>query len=168
MWAWKSVLLGTVMVASTAGAVTPAEDEVSIRNLQTNQSMAWNDHDAPAYANLFADDGEVVTLLGWWWKGRRQIQEKVATAFDVAYRESIFTVTDISVRLLSSSIAVAHVRWTMTGSKVPPGLPEPKEGIQIQVLQKKAGTWLIQSLQNTPSFPEHAYPHGAAASNRRP
>jgi len=34
---------------------------------------------------------------------------------------------------------MAHVRWTMTGAKTPPGVPEPRQGIELQVLQKQKG-----------------------------
>ena len=56
--------------------------------------------------------------------------------------------TDVYVRFLSPTIAVAHVRWTMVGAKTPPNIPEPREGIQLQILTKQASEWLIASLQN--------------------
>ena len=48
----------------------------------------------------------------------------------------------------------------MTGAKTPPGIPEPKQGIQSQVLQKKSGHWLIQAFQNTNGAPERHFHSG--------
>ena len=61
-------------------------DEAAIREVQSRQAAAWNAHDALAYANLFTDDGDVVTPV------------------------------------------------------------PPREGIQIQVLRKTGGQWLIDEL----------------------
>jgi hypothetical protein len=56
-------------------------DEAAIREVQARQAAAWNAHDAVAYANLFTDDGDVVNVLGWWWRGRSTIQSKLSDAF---------------------------------------------------------------------------------------
>jgi hypothetical protein len=94
-------------VPSRGAAQTP--DEREIRNVQARQADAWNRHDATAYANLFTEDGDVVNVVGWWWKGRSQ------------------------------------------------------KGIQLQVLKKSAGKWLIASFQNTSSVPERPFPTGPIA-----
>jgi len=72
----------------------------------------------------------------------------------VVFRDSRLTITDVQVRFLASDVAVAHVRWSMDGAKTPPSIPEPREGIQMQVLQKRGGTWQIAAFQNTNSLPE--------------
>jgi hypothetical protein len=61
---------------------------------------------------------------------------------------------------LTPEIAVAHVQWTMVGAKTPPGISEPKQGIEVQVLRKQGGKWLIVSFQNTTSVPERPFPTG--------
>jgi uncharacterized protein (TIGR02246 family) len=132
-------------------------DEASIVQLQARQADAWNRHDAKAYVDLFASEGEIVNVVGWWWRGHDQMQAKLSAAFATAFRDSELTITSTEVRFLTPTIAVAHVHWTMAGYKMPPGMPEPREGIEIQVLEKKLGRWLIQSFQNTISFPERPF-----------
>ena len=134
------------------------QDEAEIRQVQVRQAQAWNEHDATAYANLFTEDGEVVNIVGWWWKGRAEIEKKLTAAFSVVFKESTLTVTDVQTRFLTPEIAIAHVLWTMQGAKTPPNIPEPRQGIQIQVLQKLSGNWMIVSFQNTVSIPETAFP----------
>ena len=147
-----------------AASHATTSDDAGIRQLQVQQADAWNRHDAAAYAALFTEDGDCVNVLGWWWKGRAEIQKQLTAAFAFVFRESQLTVTETTVRFLTPAIAVAHVRWTMSGAKTPPGMPEPKQGIEIQVLQKKAGHWLIESFQNTNGIPERPFPAGSPAN----
>jgi uncharacterized protein (TIGR02246 family) len=121
------VLLLSLAVVAQIGTASAAasNDELSIRQMQASQADAWNRHDAAAYAALFAEDGDCVNLLGWWWKGRAQIESELKAAFAFVFRESQLTISDTSVRLLSPTMAIAHVRWTMTGAKTPPSMPEP-------------------------------------------
>src|SRR5207253_8297114 len=69
-----------------------SQDEAEIRNLvQTRQQEAWNQHDAKAYAALFTEDGDLVKVVGWWWKGRPQIEQKLTDAYIFVFRESTLT-----------------------------------------------------------------------------
>jgi uncharacterized protein (TIGR02246 family) len=141
-------------------AIAQTPDTAAIRDLQRRQADAWNQHDARAYARLFTENGDVVNVVGWWWHGRPEIERKLTAGFAFVFHESRLTITDVTVRLLTPTIALAHVRWTMVGAKTPPGIPEPREGIQTQVLTKQGGTWLIAGFQNTHSVPERAFPTG--------
>lgn len=153
-----SCLVG-LLLASAALAANPDVD--LIKDVQARQAAAWNAHDATAYANLFTEDGDVVNVLGWWWQGRSAIQSKLSDAFAWVFKDSQLTITDVQTRFIGPSVAVAHVRWTLDGAKVPPGAPAPpREGIQLQVLQKVGQQWLIASFQNTNGVPEHPFPKG--------
>ena len=152
------VVIGLSAVSVVAAAQTA--DDRAIRDLQTRQADAWNRHDAAAYARLFTDDGEVVNVVGWWWKGRAQIQGRLTDAFAFVFRDSRMTITDVQTRYLRPDLAVSHVLWTMTGAKTPPTIPQPKQGIEIQVLKKIRGRWMIYSFQNTNSVPERPFPQG--------
>jgi len=149
--------------ASALGA-DQARDEAAIRQLQARQQDAWNRHDAKAYAALFSDDGDVVNVVGWWWKGRREIERQLQAAYAVVFRDSRLTIVDLDVRFLAHDIAVAHVRWTMEGARTPPSIPEPRQGIQIQVLQKRNAEWRIVAFQNTNSLPEAPFPTGESST----
>jgi uncharacterized protein (TIGR02246 family) len=167
----KDLILGIGPVAIFMMASIPAiaaaaqqADEVAIRDVvQTRQQQAWNQHDAKAYAALFAQDGDVVNVVGWWWRGRADIESKLTDAFAFVFRESTLTITEVNVRFLTSEIAVAHVRWTLTGARTPPAIPEPREGIQTIVLRKSGGSWMIAAFQNTNHGPEVPFPKGSSA-----
>src|SRR5258705_4139629 len=111
---------------NVSARVSAAQDEAQIRELQ--QVAAWNRHNAVAYANLFTEDGDVVNVVGWWWKGRREIESKLTAAFAFAFKQSTLTITEVQARFVKPDIAIAHVRWTMEGARTPPGIPEPRAG----------------------------------------
>ena len=126
------------------------EIDAAIRDVvQSRQQQAWNQHDAKAYAALFAENGDVVNVVGWWWRSRKEIENKLSDAFAFAFRESTLTITEADVRFLTSEIAVAHTRWTMSGARTPPTIPEPRAGIQTLVLQK------ARRKLDDRGFPEH-------------
>ena len=141
-------------------AADQSADETAIRALEVRQPEAWNKHDAKAYASLFTENGDCVNVVGWWWKGRTEIEQKLTDAYVYVFKESTLTVTNVDIRFLSSDVAVAHVRWTMTGARTPAGIPVPQQGIQTHVLQKQNGQWLIAAFQNTNSVPEMPFPKG--------
>src|SRR5438477_3783196 len=84
----KIVLLVFVLACPRLVASSPVDEE-AIHKLETQQAEAWNKHDAKAYASLFTEDGDCVNVVGWWWKGRRQIEEKLTAAYAFVFRESV-------------------------------------------------------------------------------
>jgi uncharacterized protein (TIGR02246 family) len=153
-----------LLVRVSPSSADQGGDDAEIRALQVRQAEAWNRHDAKAYAALFADDGDVVNVVGWWWKGRAEIETKLTGAFAFVFRDSTLTIAEVSVRFLTPDVAVAHVSWTMKGARTPPNIPEPRQGIQTQVLQRQGGRWLIAAFQNTNGTPEAPFPAGPPAS----
>lgn len=143
-------------------------DQKQIRAAATAQQDTWNRHDAKAYAALFAEDGDCVNVVGWWWKGRAEIERKLTQAFRFVFRESTMKIEEVEVRFLDPKVAVAHVRWTMQGAKTPPNIPEPRVGIQTLTFQKKSGKWLIVAFQNTNAVPETPFPAGPPAAKPAP
>jgi uncharacterized protein (TIGR02246 family) len=155
-----ATLFSLAIVPNAALAAGREADEAAIRQLEKQQEEAWNAHDAGAYANLFTEDGDCVNVVGWWWKGRAEIEKKLTDAYLFVFRDSVLTIKEVEIRFLGPDIAVAHVRWTMTGARTPKGIPEPQQGIQTHLLQKQAGKWLIAAFQNTNAVPEMPFPKG--------
>ena len=141
------------------------QDKAAVRDVvATQQASAWNKHDAKAYAALFKEDGDCVNVVGWWWKGRAEIEKKLTDAYLFVFKESVLTIkeSDVDVKFLTPDVAIAHVRWTMTGARTPKGIPEPQQGIQTQILERQSGKWLVAVFQNTNAFPEMPFPKGPA------
>ena len=157
---WPLLLVAAVIAADPSAAAAQGEDERQIRAVAVRQGESWSRHDAKSYSALFTDDCDVVNVVGWWWKGRAELESKLTGGFAYVFRESTLTITDVQVRFLSQDTAIAHARWTMTGARTPPGIPEPREGIQTLVFTKRSGQWLVAVFQNTNSVPEQPFPTG--------
>jgi uncharacterized protein (TIGR02246 family) len=156
-----SLLAFALLLRTTGLCDSREQDQAAVRNVvQTQQQDAWNRHDAKAYASLFTEDGDCVNVVGWWWKGRAEIEKKLTAAYAFVFKDSVLTITAVDVRFLTPDMAVTHVRWSMVGAKTPKALPKPQEGIQTQVLQKKGDKWLIAVFQNTNALPEFPFPQG--------
>ena len=165
-----SLVLVTILVAIASGPLSAQSDadRTEIRRVAMRQADTWNLHDAKSYAALFTKDCDVVNVVGWWWRGRDELERKLTQAFQTVFRDSRLTITDINTRFLRPDVAVAHARWTMTGARTPPGMPEPKQGIQTLVFTRQSGGWLISAFQNTISLPERPFtapPAGAEAKS---
>jgi uncharacterized protein (TIGR02246 family) len=147
-----------LLLMPLAAVALDAGEKETIHTAVVRQADAWNAHDARAYAALFSEDCDVVNVVGWWWRGRAELEAKLATAFTQAFRDSRLVFADVTIRELAPGVALAHARWTMSGAKMPPGMPEPKEGIQTLTLVRQNDRWLISGFQNTLSIPECAFP----------
>ncbi len=158
----RFVILGLVTaLGGPAFSADQSQDETEIRKVESGLDEAWNHHDPKAFANLFTEDGDVVNVVGWWWKGRPQIEKKLTEAHAFMFRESTLSNNEVHIKFLTSEIAVVHVLWSMVGQKSPDGTPgQPRKGIETHVLQKQGGKWLVAAFHNTDSLPEVPFPTG--------
>ena len=77
------------IAASTVPSVGVAQTlEGEIRDVQVRQADAWNRHDEAASARLFTEDGDVVNVVGWWWKGRSEIESKLTAAYAFVFERA--------------------------------------------------------------------------------
>jgi len=142
------LLISALAIEGVAVAETQ-DDRAAVRALATRQADAWNRHDAKAYANLFALDCDFVNVVGWWWNGRDELERKLAASYTTMFKDSVLTFTDVQVRFLTPQVAIAHMRWAMTGTALPAEFPQPKQGIQTLVARKQGRDWMIDVFQNT-------------------
>ena len=149
------MILLTAILAGPALQAGQNPDETEIRAVEMGLQEAWNRHDMKAWANLFTEDADFVNVVGWWWKGRAEIEKKHTAIHAYIFRDSTLTIDEVHTRFLTPEIAVVHILWSLTGNKNPDGSDgQPRKGIFTQVLQKRNGKWLIAAAQNTDSRPE--------------
>ena len=153
-------------LAASAVAAQSDDDRAEIRSVAMRQGQVWG-RDAKGYAALCTEDCDVINIVGWWWKGRAEVERKLTQAFQAMFRDSRLTITEVDTRFLRPDVAVAHARWTMTGAKPPSGMPEPRQGIQTLVFTKQSGRWLIAAFHNTLSLPERPFPAAGGGANQK-
>jgi len=161
----RRLALAAVFALGLASRALGAEpfavaDAAAIRTLEARQAQAWNAHDIHAYAALFTEDADVVNVLGWRWRGRAELERKLAVAHRSVFRSSILTIETVTIRRLAPRLAVVQATWRMAGAQTPDGVGghTPSVGVQTQVLERDAGGWRICAFQNTNSTPERDFP----------
>jgi uncharacterized protein (TIGR02246 family) len=137
-----------------------SDDEAEILAIQSQQADAWNSRDIHRFASLFTVDANVVNKLGWQWKSRAEMENKLGAAFATVHSASRLTIEKVTVDFLRPDVAVAHVHWTMTGEMDAAGSASgrPEAGIQIQVVVKQGEVWRSAHFQNTELIPEPPFP----------
>jgi uncharacterized protein (TIGR02246 family) len=45
--------------------INQSDDEAAIRKVETDLREAWNRHDAKTWANLCAEEADIVNVVGW-------------------------------------------------------------------------------------------------------
>jgi uncharacterized protein (TIGR02246 family) len=125
-------------------------DEAAVGAVVDQFVQAWNRHDMPAFAALFAEDAEFVNAIGLQWHGRAQIETAQAHNHATIFRESHLDRVRVRQRFLTPEVAVVHATWDLAGQRRRDGQAvPPRTGVITLVLTKNDGTWAIAVFQNT-------------------
>lgn len=124
--------------------------EIEVKTVVQALTDSWNRHDMPAYAARFTEDADFVNVLGMHMKGRAAIEAQHVAIHRTIFRNSTLRTLECSVRLLSPSVALAHVHWEMTGHEPVAGWnADIRKGVLTAALVQQNGRWLVTALQNT-------------------
>lgn|SRR5487761_236516 len=127
-----------------------AEDVASIRRLEKSWCEGWNNHDMRLLTNLLTRDVDFVTVGGRWLRGRKEFKEHTGLYHSTSFKHSVFNVTATTIKFISPNMALAHVKWRMSGDFDPDGTArKPRNGIFTQVLLKTSNRWQILASHNT-------------------
>jgi len=123
-----------------------------VRNVLAEYAVAWNRHNAAAFARLFTEDCDYVNIAGVHWKGVQEIVQRQAELFQNRLKTAVRRLTGAEVRFSTPDVALVHATWDVTGSSHPTGeaVPVLKE-ITTMTMVKTDGKWLITAFQNTES-----------------
>ena len=135
-----------------------ATEEHTLRGLVTQLESAWNRGDSGAWTALFADDADLVHILGGHLTGHTEIERAHRAIFDTVYKGSTLKFTVEKIRPVSSDVAIVFVFGEL---HIPqPGVPPVLHARPTLVAHQTGGTWKIVTFQNPVVKPE-----GAPAGN---
>jgi uncharacterized protein (TIGR02246 family) len=124
-------------------------DEQAVRQIEHQWDEAWNRHDAKALSALLSEDVDFVNVMGAWFKGRTEFEQRMVQTHRGPFRTSKRKTTEIAVKFLSPIIAVVLARWEMSGLHNADGTPrDPWEGIITRVVQKIGTEWTVVAAHN--------------------
>ena len=122
-WLMSSVVMSLLQWTLPHMGAAQSADEAAIRQVEAQQAEAWNQHDAHAYASLFTEDGDMVNVVGWWWKGRSEIERQLTEAHDLRANE---------LQRISAGSGIVHSEYNASPS-------EPVHFLQIWIEPAKEG-----------------------------
>jgi uncharacterized protein (TIGR02246 family) len=122
-------------------------EEKALHKMVYQLESAWNAGDGDAFAGLFADDADLIHILGGYYSGRETIRAGHRMIFGTIYKGSTIHYSVEKIKFLRDDIAIVFLRQHLEmaeGSAVPEVDARPTivaEGIN--------GKWRIVALQNT-------------------
>ncbi|MGC4888443.1 SgcJ/EcaC family oxidoreductase [Micromonospora sp. DT227] len=140
----------TTKNSAPTGAKTADQDadQAEIAALPARMIKTWAAHDADGFADLFVEDGTLI-LPGVYKKGRAEILQFMATAFEGPYKGTRVTGQPIDMKPLGPG-AVALISQ---GGVIPAGETDLPDSAAIRaswILVKRDGQWRLAVYQNCP------------------
>ena len=120
---------------------TPTAEEQITRAIEAFED-GWNRQDLAGACIGFAEDADFVSVAGRWWRGRAEIVEQLR-----ASRDGTLQITSISIRFLTSDVAVVHLTWQLRAGGKP-----LRRGIITLTTSRQEGRWIFDAAQNTEQF----------------
>ena len=131
-----------------------------IRRLYEQMLIAWNQQDAPAMADCFEEDGNLVGFDGTQADSRADIEDHLRPIF-ADHPTAAYVAKVREIRMLSSNVGILRAVVGM----IPPGLDDIKPAgntIQTLVAVQNADGWQATLFQSTPAA-WHGRPQDSAA-----
>lgn len=135
------------MSTTTSATLTDA-DKAAIASLTQRVIAAWAYHDAESFASVFTEDGTMV-LEGVFRKGRAEIRDYMAAAFEGVYKGTQVTGKPLDMRPLGSDAAIL----LSLGGVLEADESEVSESGAVRaawVVVQQDGQWRLAAYQNTP------------------
>lgn len=125
-----------------------ARERAAIHAVPERIVRAWARNDANAVAAVFTRDTDFVVGDGTFLRSRAELRRYLAAGFDGFLSGARVTAPVASVRCLSRDVGVVH---TLGGILLPgeQEVPPERQGIQVFVVTKHGGQWLVDVYQNT-------------------
>ena len=108
---------------------------------------SWNAGDGDAFAGLFADDADVIHILGGYYSGQETIRAGHRMIFGTIYKGSTIHYSVEKIKFLRPDIAIVFLRQHLEmGEGAPVDELDARPTI---VAESVAGKWRIAAMQNT-------------------
>jgi uncharacterized protein (TIGR02246 family) len=122
-------------------------EERALHTMVYQLESAWNAGDGDAFAALFADDADVIHILGGYYSGRETIRAGHRMIFGTIYKGSTVHYRVEKIKFLRPDIAIVFLRQhlELTEDSVVPEL----DARPTIVAENIDGKWRIVALQNT-------------------
>jgi uncharacterized protein (TIGR02246 family) len=132
-------------------------DEVAIRQLVTDMTAAWCNHDGVAFGQPFREDAYYRAVQGKKAQGRQEIADAHAWLFNGIYKGTWLESTITALRFLRADVAYIEVAFRLHNVPAPDGSFEPaRNAVAGATALKENGEWALATFNNAniPTAPE--------------
>lgn len=131
-----------------------AQDTATEKNAVQAQIDAfftsWNRHDFSDMKNYVADTSDFVNIVGFHWKGRKDIQYAHQAAHQQIFKDKPLKKISSQIRMLTQDVAIAHVGMHLAGVVTTPDGSKigNDDALATFVFIKKDNVWRITAVEN--------------------
>ena len=131
--------------ASNEGGIsTDLKNEKLVRAMYEDLIDAWNRHDVPAVARLWAIDGDHLEPDGTVAKGRDAVTKLFTRQHESVFKESTLDMNLQDVWFHGDNLAIVDGSYELKGAKLPNGTEiAPRRGHFTSVLLYEDGRWQV-------------------------
>jgi len=147
------VSLIIVGLFATQPGVKSSTDEARIRQVISDQVLAWNAMDAKAFSASFATDGGFTNIRGTVFYGHQAFEDRHREIFETFFKGSKLAMTPTKIRFVKADVAIVDLSTDLSDLQgAPPGIKPAADGrihTRLQeVFVKDKGAWWITSYHN--------------------
>jgi len=147
------VSLIIVGLFATQPGVKSGTDEARIRQVISDQVLAWNAMDAKAFSATFATDGGFTNIRGTVFYGHQAFEDRHREIFETFFKGSKLAMTPTKIRFVKADVAIVDLSTELSDLQgAPPGIKPAGDGrihTRLQeVFVKDKGAWWITSYHN--------------------
>jgi uncharacterized protein (TIGR02246 family) len=124
----------------------PARDDAEIRALLDAMGEAWARADGDAFASVFTEDADFITMTALELRGRLEIARHHAQIFATVYRGTRTRISGCRIRLIRPDIATLEIAAAVDG------LGQERRAHALALAVRGAKGWLLQTFHNMIPF----------------
>jgi uncharacterized protein (TIGR02246 family) len=146
-------MLGYCLICAASFSQTKqrynSDDTKALDNLAIKWEKYWNTHDMDSMGTLLKDDVDFVNVAGQWLKGKKETVVTHKERHEIVFKESIWTTDSVTIKYVTSDLAIMHIRWGIKGDVDPDGVArKPRQGLFTWVVTRQNNKWLILAVHN--------------------
>jgi len=122
-------------------------EERALHKMVYQLESAWNAGDGDAFAGLFAEDADVIHILGGYYSGRETIRAGHRMIFGTIYKGSTIHYSVEKIKFLRPEIAMVFLRQHLELAEG--GVVPELDARPTIIAENVDGKWRIVALQNT-------------------
>jgi uncharacterized protein (TIGR02246 family) len=150
----KSIVMLVMLQYTIKVFAQNASDTSAILNIIQEETISWNKGDAETYSRHFAEDGTFTNILGMFFMGHKDFQEKHEQIFKTVFLGTELKQEVVSLKFVHQDAAIVETIGWVSGFKNGPAKGtylDDKGRLRVRLLQvmaRNANDWKIVAYHN--------------------